>query len=118
MSKLGALPLSLPALSPKLVALAVLVSLPLLGCLALVLALLTRPRERPALARSGLYTPAATLAIVCIAEPPSTESTPQKPTSSDTSTTPKSHAEPLDTMALEALGRTAFSPGKGRKGRK
>ena len=114
-SKLGALPLSLPALTPKLVALAVLVSLPLLGGLALVLALLTRPRERPPLARSGLYTPAATLAIVCIAEPPSTESTPQKPTSSDTSTTPKPHAEPLDTLALEALGRTAFSPGKGRK---
>ena len=54
-SKLGALPLSLPlGLTPKLGALAVLVSLPLLGGLALVLALLTRPRERPALARSCL----------------------------------------------------------------
>jgi RNA polymerase sigma factor (sigma-70 family) len=116
MSKVGALPLSLPlGLTPKLVALALLVSLPLLGGLALILALLMRPRERPPLARSGLYTPAATLEIVCIAEPPSIESTPQKRTAIDTSTPPKPYAEPLDTMALEALMRTAFSPGKGRK---
>ena len=115
-SKLGALPLSLPSLTaPQLVALALLALAPIAGGLAVLWFVLTRPHDRPPLARSGLYTPAATLAIVCITEAPSTESTPQKTTSIDTSTTPKPHAEPLDTLALEALGRTAFSPGKGRK---
>lgn len=107
-SKLGALPLSLPALTPKLVALALLVSLPLLGGLALVLALLMRPRERPPLARSSHFTPSITVDVSCSESTPSPATT----TPSTSSSARKPYAQGLDTQALEALSRTVFTTGK------
>lgn len=101
----------LACVTPPLVVLAFLALFALGAGLGLVWALLARPTERPQLVRAGLFVPRLALEVSCAPQGAPSASAPP----STSASTPRSTTSPfvLDTTALEALGKTSFSPGKG-----